>query len=153
MNTKQTRQDDLAVIEAELGPVLGGFRENVKSWSEGTCSSLRAEIYTPSAHWKRALGWAVGCAVSVVGVAGVVQIQHHGSSSSVEPQIAMSEKVAEVEPVPLVPQRAPEPTRIERPRQQAHPEDWMAKVDSDVSRQIPEVLEPLAQWTTDDGEQ
>lgn len=151
MSTKETRQDELAAIESELRQTLDCFRENVQAWSEVAGRQPRSLASASSAGWRRALGWAVGCVVVVAGAGGVVRIQRHAPSAVIAPQMAMSEKAVEAEPAQPLPQSVPGPVRVERARQQVPQEDLLAKVDSDVSRQIPEVLEPLAQWT-EDGE-
>lgn len=151
MRTNETRQDELAAIESELKETLDGFRENVQAWSEVAGWQPRKERGHAPLHWRRALGWALGGVVVVVGAGGLLRMRRPVGSTVSAPQIAMSERTTETEEARPESQSAETPRlmRVERAPEVAHAEDLLAKVDSDVSRQIPEALEPLAQWSED----
>lgn len=151
MRTNQTRQDELATMESELREILDGFRENVQAWSEVAGRQSRRMEGHATSHWRVALGWALGCVVVVAVAGGLLRMRRPAASAVSAPQIAMSEGAAEAEGTRPKPQNAETPhlVRVERAPEAAHSEDLLAKVDSDVSRQIPEALEPLAQWSED----
>jgi hypothetical protein len=88
-----------------------------------------------------ATGWALGCAVLAGAVAGVGYERHQrqetariASARAAEQQKIVSEQQGLV--------------REELAR--ADEEDLLTKVDSDVSREVPSAMEPLAQLMADD---
>jgi hypothetical protein len=129
-------------LEPELALALRDFRLSVQAWSAAAYSRPRKAAATARRSlWRLASAWALGCALLAAGVSS--GIYHHGNrQQAVASQLPRQEmKVAS--------RRAAEPERsvVERPDQRANKveEDLLAKVDGDVSRQVPAVMEPLAQ--------
>jgi len=126
VNAQDAEQD------LELEHTLKNFRSSVHEWSDAMYSRPRAvskEIRVRS--WRLAAGWALGCALVAGSVGGGLLERHH------------RQEVARV----AAEQRAAESERQLRQKQAAMVSDevLLADVDSDVSRQVPSAMEPLAQ--------
>jgi hypothetical protein len=126
VNALDAEQD----LEMELA--LKNFKSSVHAWSDAMYSRPRAvskEVRLRS--WRLALGWALGCVVVAGSVSGGLLERHH---------------VKEVARIAAM-QRAAEQQRQVRQKQAAMVSDevLLADVDSDVSRQVPSAMEPLAQ--------
>jgi hypothetical protein len=120
----------------ELDEALRDFRLSVHAWSEASYSRPRTAV-APRQVWRLAVGWALGC-VLVAGGASAAVWQHHQREMEIRSAAA---RVAEQ-------QRLVAQQRDKQARQED--EDLLAKVDSDVSREIPVAMEPLAQFMAED---
>jgi uncharacterized protein HemX len=125
--------------DSELDEALRDFRLSVQAWSDAAFSRPRTVITTvaPKHLWRLAAGWALGC-VLLVGGASAGFWQHH--QRQMETRIAAA-RVAEQ-------QRLVALQREQQARQED--EDLLAKVDSDVSREVPSAMEPLVQLMVED---
>ena len=135
----QTQAVDAAGgTDAELEQALKDFKSSVHAWSDAAYSrprSLAQQVRHRS--WRLALGWALGGLLVAATVSGgLVERQH---------KLELARAAAQ--------QRAAA-AQQEQTQQQAaakeDEEDLLAQVDSDVSRQVPSALEPLAQMMTDE---
>jgi uncharacterized protein HemX len=125
---------ELEVQEAALKQVLDDFRSSVHAWSDSALSRPRpVSSAAPHRIWRRALGWALGCVLVVGGVSGGIYERHH------QQQMARIAAARQVQQQRLV---AEQHAREE--------EDLLAKVDSDVSREVPSAMEPLARLMAED---
>jgi hypothetical protein len=123
------------VRDAQLDQALKNFRLSVRAWSEAEMSRPRTvQMTIRRRSWRLAAGWALGCAL----IAGGVSAGVHERSLKIEQAKIKAQHDAEVRQQ-LAAQRAREE------------EDLLAKVDSDVSREVPAAMEPLAQLMADDG--
>ena len=122
----------------ELDEALRDFRLSVHAWSEAVYSRPRAAV-APRQVWRLAAGWALGC-VLVAGGASAGLWQHHQREMR-----SAAVRVAEQE-------RTQVRQAVQQRNQQARQEDedLLAKVDSDVSREVPAAMEPLAQLMVED---
>jgi hypothetical protein len=121
-------------LDSELERVLGDFRASVHAWSEAASNRPRTVLDTgrQTAH-RRPLAWAVGCLMmGVLAFGGVKEMEHRLNA-------ARAEALRQVEQQRLMLE--------ERTRES---EDLLAKVDSDIAREAPDALEPLAQLMADD---
>lgn len=128
--------------EPELYESIRDFRLSVCAWSEAATNRPRAVVETRRRwSWRLATALALGCVLIAVGVSGGIyehlhrQLaagwqQHQQEAQTVAPRAVETDR-------PAVTQRS-QPVREEE-------EDLLAKVDSDVSRQVPVAMEPLAQ--------
>jgi hypothetical protein len=115
----------------KLDEALRDFRQSLHGWSESAYGRPRTVIPVGSRRvWRLATGWALGC-VLLAGGASAGLWEHHRMEIQ-EMRIAAA-RLAEQQR--LV---AQEQARLEE-------EDLLAKVDSDVSREVPSAMEPLAQ--------
>ena len=122
----------------ELDETLRDFRLSVHAWSEAALSRPRTIVATGRTRiWRLAVSWALGCFLIVGGVSGGVYEHLHRQ------QLARIGAAHEAE---LQRQAAKERVRVEE-------EDLLAKVDSDVSREVPSAMEPLAQLMAEDESQ
>ncbi len=123
---------DLALEQA-----LRDFRMSIHAWSEAAYSRPRtAAQVARHRSWRLAAGWALGLALAAGGVSGTVYQRHH-----------------RLELARIAAARAAEQQRLASERQaREEEEDLLAKVDKDVSREVPNAMEPLAQLMAEDGQ-
>jgi hypothetical protein len=131
---------DLALEEA-----LANFRMSVHAWSEAAYSRPRTVAQVVRRRsWRLAAGWALGCALAVGSVSGAVYERHHRQEAA----RTAAAKVAEQQRL------VREQEGLLREEQaRAEEEDLLAKVDSDVSRDVPSAMEPLARLMAEDERQ
>lgn len=124
------------VADAELDLALRDFRMSVRAWSEAELTRPRAAVArrSRSRGWRLAAGWALGCALAAGGVSGGLYERQHRAELA---RIAAAEQAAQ--------QRA---LAEERAREE---EDLLARVDSDIAREVPSAMEPLAQLMDTDA--
>jgi uncharacterized protein HemX len=122
------------VLDEELRQALGNFRLSVEAWSAAAYSRPRE---TMQVHGRRigrlAVGWALGCALVVGAASGLVHEQHLRQEQA---RIAAAKQI--------------ERQRVAAEQQARDEEELLAKVDSDVSREVPNAMEPLAQLMAED---
>jgi hypothetical protein len=123
--------EDSAVEEA-----LKNFRLSVHAWSDAALSRPRttAQIVRHRS-WRLAVGWALAGVLMVGGVSGGMFERHRKIEQA---RIAAAARLAEQQAL-----------REQQARQDE--EDLLAKVDSDVSREVPSAMEPLAQLVDDEA--
>jgi hypothetical protein len=119
----------------ELDEPLSNFRQSIHVWSEAALSRPRTVVEPVRRRvWRLAAGWALGCFLIAGSVSGGVYEHHHRQ------QLARIATARAVEQQRLA---AQERARLEE-------EDLLAKVDSDISREVPSAMEPLAQLMAED---
>ncbi|HUX28936.1 MAG TPA: hypothetical protein VMV39_09110 [Terracidiphilus sp.] len=125
---------EVEALDPALKQALGDFKSSVHAWSEAVYSQPRT-VHLSVAHrtWRLAAGWAIAGVLLAGAVSGGVYEHHQRQEQA---RIAAREAAQQRQ---LAAQRA----RAE--------EDLLAKVDSDVSREVPSALEPLAQLMTEDA--
>jgi hypothetical protein len=119
--------------DAEFAQALRDFRMSVHGWSEATLSRPRNIAVSRASTWRVASGWALGCALLVGGVSGGM-FEHH--------------RRAELARITAA-QQAQQERQLAAQKAQEE-EDLLARVDSDVSREVPNAMEPLAQLMAQD---
>lgn len=126
-NPKRTQSEDGLEMEPELREAISNFKSSVDAWSESAISRTR-QVTTPArAGWGVATKWALGCAVFVCTVSGGVYQNHRQQESAKIEAARIAQQQREL--------------AAERAEEEA---DLMARVDSDIARQVPSALEPLA---------
>jgi len=119
-----------------LERALKNFRSSVHAWSEAAYSRPRtAASVVRHRSWRLAASCALGCALAAGSVTGVVHERHHRQEMA---RVAAAAQAAEHE------------RQIAAERARMEDEDLLATVDSDVSREVPSALEPLAQLMIED---
>ncbi len=130
---KETAVNALDVEQdVELQQALKHFKSSVHAWSDAMYSRPRIATHEVRVRsWRLAAGWALGCVLVAGSVSGGLIERHH------------RQEVARI----AAEQRAAEQLRQLRLQQAAMVSDevLLADVDSDVSRQVPSAMEPLAQ--------
>jgi hypothetical protein len=119
--------------DLELEQALKNFKSSVHAWSDAAYSRPRTwsrEVRRRS--WRLALSWALGCVLVAGTVSGGLLERHHRVGQA---RIAAEQRAAEQQ----------KQVREQQARAQVSDEALLAEVDSDVARQVPSAMEPLAQ--------
>jgi hypothetical protein len=126
-------------LEAGLEQALKDFRSSVQAWSDAEYSRPRetAKMTRPMS-WRVAAGWALGCVLAAGSLGGGLYERHHRQELA---KIAAAAEAASQQKLEAE-QRAVKES-----------DDLLAKVDNDVSRQVPQAMEPLAQLMAEDDAQ
>jgi hypothetical protein len=129
---------EIAGSTPEIEQALGEFRSSVKAWSEATLRQpMAAAAPAPRGlAWRGRLAWALGFVLAIGATSGAIYENHHQRVLAWQAQQRV---------VKLQEQRA------QAARQAAEMDQLMANVDSDVSQEVPDALEPLAQMMTETG--
>ena len=141
INDKAGEVGNIAEEPGELDEALTNFRLSVHAWSEAALSRQRTAV-APVAHkqvWRLAVGWALACVLVAGGASAGVWRHQQREMRNAAARVAQQQRLQ----VPLIAQQ---------PNQQAkqEDEDLLAKVDRDVSREVPAAMEPLAQLMVED---
>lgn len=122
--------------DAVLHQALKNFQSSVHAWSEAEYSKPRTGTRVHYTSWRTAAGWVMGCVLALGSLTGALYQHHHNKElAKIAAEQAAQQKIA-----------------AELQRQKEN-EDLLAQVDSDVSRQVPSAMEPLAQLMTSDDPQ
>ena len=125
--------------EARVEQALKEFRSSVHAWSEAEYSRPHhPESVVRLTSWRVAAGWALGCVLAAGSVTGGLYEYHHRQ------ELAKTAAAAEA--------ARQQKLQVEE-RVAKENEDLLAKVDNDVSRQVPRAMEPLAQLMSEDDAQ
>jgi hypothetical protein len=119
--------------DARLQQALTDFRTSVQAWSEAAFSRPRGiETRVRRQGWRLAAGWALGCVLVAGGVTGAV-VEHQRQQEAARIAVEQQQQARQ--------------QQVEAARERARQEDrgLMAKVDSDISQEVPDAMEPLAQ--------
>jgi hypothetical protein len=131
--TRLSGAESFDELEPEVREALGDFKASVNAWSEAMMSRPR-EVKAPARmNWSLVTKWALGCAVFAGTVSGGVYENHRQQQAAK----AEAARIAE--------------HQREMAAQRAKDDELMAKVDSDVAREVPSALEPLASLMDDSG--
>jgi len=125
--------DDRHMQDSQVEQALKDFRSSIHAWSEAGYGQPRvpAKVYTTS--WRVATGWALGCALALgTLVGGLYQHRHVEERARIA---AMAEHTRQ------------QKLEAEQRRQS----EELAKIDGDVSREVPSAMEPLAQMMAEDS--
>lgn len=123
-------------MDEALEQTLQDFRSSVHAWSESANRQPHrlVKIYTTS--WRVVAGWALGCVLAAGSLTGGLY-EHHQKKE--QARIAAAAEAARQQKLAA--------------EQRNESEDLLAKVDSDVSREVPSAMEPLAQLMFEDDAQ
>jgi hypothetical protein len=123
-------------LERTVAEALDNFKMSVHAWSEAELSRPRmAAKVARRRSWRLAAGWALGCALVAGGGGGGVHVRHERIEAA---RLAAAARLAEQQRL----------VAAEQAREDE--EDLLSKVDSDVSREVPSAMEPLAQLMAED---
>jgi hypothetical protein len=136
-DVKGTRPDEAETLEPEFREALTNFKASVDAWSEAMVSRPRAVKGPARTNWSAVTKWALGCVVFAGTVSGGVYQNHRQEVAQKIEAARLAEQ-----------QQQREMAAAEMAKQ--NEEDLMANVDSDVAREVPSALEPLATLMTED---
>ena len=121
--------------DAEIEQALKDFRSSVHAWSEAAYSQPHVPVKVYRTNWRVVAGWALGCVLAVGSLSGGLYERHRLTEQA---KIAVAAKAAQQQ-------------RIEA--EQRRQTEELAKIDGDVSREVPSAMEPLAQMMSEDTAQ
>jgi hypothetical protein len=134
---RTARESAQSAEDPALDRVLSDFRASVHTWSDAVYNRPRPiAVASRRAVWRKAAAWSLG-SMLVIGAAGggVLDFRHRQEAA----RIAAAREAQQ--------QRA----LTEEHEREAEKE--LAKVDTDVAREVPNAMEPLAQLMTEDDSQ
>ncbi len=123
---------------AELDPVmkqaLGDFKASVHAWSDAALSRPRT-VREVIVHrtWRLAAGWGLAAALLLGSVSGGLY-EHHRRAVEAQAAARLAEQQHEL--------------AVQQARQRAE-DDILLSLDSDIAREVPSAMEPLAAMTED----
>jgi hypothetical protein len=128
-------------LEPELQEAIREFRMSVNSWSEAVLSRPRHSLEPVPRRlpWRQAAGWALGCALITASVTGGVYERRQRQESAKVSALRLLEQTVEQSRV-----------ATHQNAQRAEEEDLLVNVDSEVSREVPAAMEPLARLMAED---
>jgi hypothetical protein len=136
-DVKGMRPDEAEAMEPELREALTNFKASVDAWSDAMVSRPRTAKAPAGTNWSAVTKWALGCVVFAGTVSGGVYQNHRQQVAEKIEAARLAEQ-----------QQQREMAAAEMAKQ--NEEDLMANVDSDVAREVPSALEPLATLMTED---
>jgi hypothetical protein len=129
--------ENLETLEPELREALTNFKASVDAWSDAMVSRPRTAKASERTNWSAVTKWALGCAVFAGTVSGGLYQNHRQQVA----QKIESARIAEQQE-----QRELAAAQLLKENE----EDLMSNVDSDVAREVPSALEPLASLMAED---
>jgi len=174
MNWQQNRSGESPQMDLEpdleLAQALRHFKASMDAWSEAAYSRPRTAAQLAVRHsWRMVAGWALGCLLAVGSLAGAGhEIYHRQQLAKQAAQKAAEQRAAAGQPTAVQSgmqpisapsdKKAPAATTRKvsvggQDSARGQDDDLLATVDSDVSRQVPAAMEPLAQLMNDNGTQ
>jgi len=137
-NQSELRPSDDELLDPALKATLADFRLSVHAWADAAAARPRP-LHADSPHRGRLWRLAAGCALGCVLLAGSVST---GLYQQHQKEIGIARAREAEQQRQLAAARATQQARDE--------EDLLAKVDSDIARQTPSAMEPLARLMSDD---
>lgn len=125
-------KDDELVVDKALQQSLNNFRSSAHAWCEAVYNQPHMPVKIYSTSWRVAAGWAIGCVLAAGSLAGGFYEHHHlEERAKIAADRAARQQLIEAE-------------------QRRQSDDLLAKIDRDVSREVPSAMEPLAQLMAED---
>jgi len=122
--------------DGELEQALKHFRKSVTAWSDAEMSRPRSVVPARRTSWRLAAGWALGCVLAAGGASAGIHVRN-----------------ARIEQAKIAAQQEAERQKQLAAQRAKDEEELLAKVDSDISREVPAAMEPLAQLMAEDQAQ
>ncbi|MDE3202323.1 MAG: hypothetical protein KGN79_15535 [Acidobacteriota bacterium] len=125
-------------LDPAVQQAIGDFKASVHAWSDNAMTRPRTVVHTAVRHgWRFAAAWAMSASLLLAGVSGGFYVHHR---NEVQKEIALE-------------QQKQEQQRQLAQRRALQEERLLANVDSDLSREVPEAMEPLAQLMNESNSQ
>ncbi len=140
-------RDKLAgeIEDPALAEALNNFKASVNAWSEAAYNRPRTVVNPARSGWRLATGLALGCVLAAGSLAGGVYEWHHRQDlARIAAMKATAQKIAQE-------RAAAAQSATANAAAKDKDEDLLATVDSDVSREVPAAMEPLAQLMDENG--
>jgi hypothetical protein len=163
--------------DPELAQALGHFKASMDAWSVAAYSRPRDAKSAVRHSWRMVAAWALGCLLAAGSLAAAgheiyrrQEMAKQAAEKAAEQRAAagrVTAQPANVQPVGILPvgaqsdkktpavttRKASSTMDSAMDSAEAQDEDLLATVDSDVSRQVPAAMEPLAQMMDENGAQ
>jgi hypothetical protein len=137
-NRKAAQTAEWDAMDVEMKQAIGDFKASVHAWSDAALSRPRIATHAVAHHGLRlGMVWAMAMVLLTGGVSGSLYVHHRN----------VVEKQAELA------RRQEEQQRLVAAQRARQEEILLSNVDSDLSRQVPQALEPLAQLMNEDQTQ
>ncbi len=150
-----------------LAQALKHFKASVDAWSsysrsDAAYSRPRTTVRRTVRHsWRLAASWALGCVLAAGSLAGAVYERHHRQELARIAAVQAAQRAAQVraaaEQAAAAQSALQDRALAGRSNAAVRADDadayLLATVDSDVSREVPAAMEPLAQLVDDSGAQ
>jgi hypothetical protein len=159
MNSQQKLSGEIE--DPMLGEALSHFKASIDAWSEAAYRQPRTVAGMNRHSWRLAATWALGCLLAFGCLAGGIYERFHSqdlarvAALKAAEQKAAGERLARVEKLAAaekaLEQREAKEQADAATRSSDPNEDLLATLDSDVSREVPAAMEPLAQLMDDSG--
>jgi hypothetical protein len=156
-----SNRDKLAeeIEDPMVAGALKYFKASVNAWSEAAYTEPRTVVRIARHNWRLAATWALGCMLAAGSLAGGLYERHQrqelarieaskAATKAAEQKVALERKASEQPAAAKIVTRR-QPTAVKKEANEN--EDLLATVDSDVSRQVPAAMEPLAQMMDSSG--
>jgi hypothetical protein len=133
---KRVNPVEADIDDPVLRSALRDFRAVVHAWSDAAYNRPRTVLSSApqTIAWRRVTAWVLSLALSF-GIIGTAAYERHHQ------QVVAQERQHQQE---IERQHALEAQRAKATENATETEDLMANIDSDVSRQVPAAMEPLA---------
>lgn len=152
----------LEIDDPALAETLRHFKQSVDAWSNAAYGRTRSAEPRVGYRWRLAASWALGAALAFGCFAGAAYEYFHSQQLNTSAALKSAEQKAAQQRLSRVEKLAAEEHAIERQvaadkanaAPTAAPENnqsLMATLDSDVSREVPAAMEPLAQLMDSTG--
>lgn len=138
---KGPKQDEWEVLDPAMKQALGDFKASVRAWSEAEFG--RRRVTRPALvrrTWLLALGWSLAGLLLAGTLSGGLYERHVSQVRAAEAAAQAAQHERE-----LAAQKAKEIAEQE--------EDALASMDTEVSREVPSAMEPLAALGDESGAQ
>lgn len=151
------RDKDWAGENPQVEEALKHFKASMDAWSDAARSRPRtAEVRVRQRSWRPVAGWAFGCLLMVgsatIAVHHFVLRQLAAPTAQTLRQKPVAQPTAAVK-IDAQTQRSAPMRAIVKQEPSTKDEDLLASVDRDISQQVPDAMEPLAQLMDDNGAQ
>lgn len=133
---KNDSRHDWEVMDPALQQTLRDFKANVHAWSEAEFNRPRAvSAVVVRRTWRMAAGWSLAAVLVGGAISGGLyeREQHQRELAHIAAARAAAQEHATAE---------------EQAKTRVQEDDLLANVDSDVSQEVPDALEPLAALST-----
>jgi uncharacterized protein HemX len=143
---QEFEQQDQVLDREDVGleDALKNFRMSVKSWSDAEFARPRTiAATTERTIGRRAAAWALACALVVGGISGELVVhQHNVEQNRIKAANAQKQRMLDA-------QRQQQVAELKAKQE----DELLSNVDSDVSREVPSAMDPLAQLMSENESQ
>ena len=144
-----------------LAEALRNFKASVDAWSKAAYSRPRKAFIAARHTWRLAATVALACMVVAGSVTAAFVERHHQQEIARQAAIKATAQKSSLEhaataqpPIANSPAPKVKAVKVAQPPAKSRSEnddDLLANVDSDISRQVPAAMEPLAQMMGENG--